>query len=51
LKIYVRPEGAANLAGIFGHSYGLQPITDIDDGEWDVVIGVNLTSMMHCLQA
>jgi NAD(P)-dependent dehydrogenase (short-subunit alcohol dehydrogenase family) len=46
-----RLDGAANLAGVIGKSIGLKTIADQDEDEWDFVIGVNLTGVMHCMRA
>lgn len=44
-------DGAANLAGVIGKSIGIGGIADIEENEWDFIIGVNLTGVMHCLRA
>ncbi|KAI0865598.1 short-chain dehydrogenase [Xylaria cubensis] len=36
-------DGAANVAGIVGKHHGLREVKDLDDGEWDRIIAVNLT--------
>lgn len=46
-----RLDGAANVAGIIGKGHGRDAVTDLDDGEWDRIIAVNLTGMMYCLRA
>jgi NAD(P)-dependent dehydrogenase (short-subunit alcohol dehydrogenase family) len=46
-----RLDGAANLAGIVGKTHGKNGIIDQDEDEWNFIIGVNLTGMMHCLRA
>jgi NAD(P)-dependent dehydrogenase (short-subunit alcohol dehydrogenase family) len=46
-----RLDGAANLAGVIGKSIGLKGIAEQDEEEWDFVLGVNLTGVMHCLRA
>jgi len=43
--------GAANLAGVIGRSFGQQDVAHIAEEEWDFIIGVNLTGVMHCLRA
>ncbi|KAL8792930.1 MAG: hypothetical protein Q9195_004427 [Heterodermia aff. obscurata] len=49
VKQYGRLDGAANLAGI------LQPIgkmvTELEDEEWDKVLGVNLQGVFYCMRA
>ncbi|ETS84596.1 hypothetical protein PFICI_02621 [Pestalotiopsis fici W106-1] len=46
-----RLDGAANLAGVIPQSIGLQGLKDQDFAEWDFVMGVNSTGVMHCLRA
>lgn len=46
-----RLDGAANLAGVIGKSIGLKNIAEQDEDEWDFIIGVNLTGVMHCMRA
>ncbi|KAI9045466.1 SDR family NAD(P)-dependent oxidoreductase [Aspergillus affinis] len=48
---YHRLDGAANIAGIVGKDHGLKSLADLDDDEWDKIIGVNLTGTMYCLRA
>ncbi|KAI0552499.1 short-chain dehydrogenase [Xylaria curta] len=44
-------DGAANVAGIVGKHHGLREVKELDDGEWDRIIAVNLTGTMYCLRA
>jgi len=46
-----RLDGAANLAGVIPKSIGLSGIAEQDLSDWDFVLGVNLTGVMHCLKA
>ncbi|KAJ6440123.1 fumarylacetoacetate hydrolase [Purpureocillium lavendulum] len=46
-----RLDGAANAAGVIGKGHGITPVAELDDGEWDKIIGVNLTGTMYCLRA
>lgn len=46
-----RLDGAANVAGIIGKGHGRDAVTELDDGEWNRIIAVNLTGMMYCLRA
>jgi NAD(P)-dependent dehydrogenase (short-subunit alcohol dehydrogenase family) len=48
---YGRLDGAANVAGIIGGVHGKSPVAELDDGEWDRIIAVNLTGTMYCLRA
>ncbi|KAK4496156.1 hypothetical protein PRZ48_012136 [Zasmidium cellare] len=48
-------DGAANLAGVIsdrreGHGGGSGLIENQDEGDWERILGVNLTGMMHCLK-
>ncbi|KAF2814998.1 NAD(P)-binding protein [Mytilinidion resinicola] len=43
--------GAANLAGVTGNAIGIKTAADIEDSDWDFVIGVNLTGLMYCQRA
>ena len=45
-----RLDGAANLAGVIG-STQFKGVRDMDDKNWDLIIGVNLTGLMYCLRA
>jgi NAD(P)-dependent dehydrogenase (short-subunit alcohol dehydrogenase family) len=49
ISTFHKLDGAANLAGVFSPSGNA--ITEMDDGEWDAVISVNLTGVMYCLRA
>ena len=44
-------DGAANLAGVIPKSIGLRTLAEQDAEEWDFVMGVNATGVMHCLKA
>lgn len=46
-----RLSGAANLAGVVGKSIGVGGVKDLDEEEWEFIIGVNLTGVMHCMRA
>lgn len=50
-KHFGKLDGAANLAGVVPKAAGVGEIVDQDFDEWDLVIGVNLTGVMHCLRA
>ncbi|PGH20756.1 hypothetical protein AJ80_03516 [Polytolypa hystricis UAMH7299] len=51
VKKFGKLDGAANLAGVVGKSIGLGGIADTDEDEWDFIIAVNLTGLMHCMRA
>lgn len=44
-------DGAANSAGVIGKHHGTRGVENIEDDQWDLIIGVNLTGMMYCLRA
>ncbi|KAF2014505.1 3-alpha--hydroxysteroid dehydrogenase [Aaosphaeria arxii CBS 175.79] len=44
-------DGAANLAGVIGRQNNTARIEDIDDGDWDFIMGVNAKGLLHCLRA
>lgn len=46
-----RLDGAANLAGVIGRNLGKTPVAEQDEDDWNFVVGVNLTGLMHCLRA
>jgi NAD(P)-dependent dehydrogenase (short-subunit alcohol dehydrogenase family) len=48
---YGRLDGAANIAGVIGKSHGTASVAEMDDDDWDRIIGVNLTGTMYCLRA
>ncbi|PCH05639.1 Short-chain dehydrogenase/reductase SDR [Penicillium occitanis (nom. inval.)] len=48
---YHQLDGAANIAGVIGKDHGTKGVADLDDDEWDTIIGVNLTGLMYCLRA
>lgn len=39
-------DGAANMAGVTGKHIGVNTSDELDDEDWDFVIGVNLTGLM-----
>jgi NAD(P)-dependent dehydrogenase (short-subunit alcohol dehydrogenase family) len=44
-------DGCANLAGVIGKDVMVKNVDEIDSNDWDFVLGVNLTGLMHCLRA
>jgi len=44
-------DGAANCAGIVGKKHGITKITELEDEEWERIIGINLTGLMYSLRA
>ncbi|KAL7919797.1 hypothetical protein ACQKWADRAFT_300447 [Trichoderma austrokoningii] len=51
VKAHGRLDGAANVAGVIGKYHGVSPVAELDDDEWDKIIGVNLTGTMYCMRA
>ncbi|PTB69305.1 NAD(P)-binding protein [Trichoderma citrinoviride] len=51
VKEHGRLDGAANVAGVIGKFHGVSPVSELDDDEWDRIIGVNLTGTMYCMRA
>ncbi|KAJ5982938.1 short chain dehydrogenase/ reductase [Penicillium waksmanii] len=45
-----RLDGAANVAGIAGGS-GNTTCATMKDSDWNAMIGINLTGVMHCMRA
>ncbi|KXJ96202.1 BcABA4 [Microdochium bolleyi] len=43
--------GAANLAGVFSKTWSLKPIQELSFEDWEFVLGVNLTGVMHSMRA
>ncbi|KAM0744607.1 hypothetical protein ACQRIT_001096 [Beauveria bassiana] len=46
-----RLDGAANVAGVIGKCHGIATVAELEDEDWDHIIGVNLTGTMYCLRA
>ena len=46
-----RLDGAANCAGVIGKHHGTRDVEALEDDQWDLIIGVNLTGMMYSLRA
>ena len=51
VEIYGKLDGAANLAGVIGKHINITPLQDIDDNDWDLVVGVNQKGLLNCLRA
>lgn len=44
-------DGAANLAGVIGKSIGISNLEDIEEDEWDFIMGVNMDGVRYCMRA
>jgi len=44
-------DGAANLAGVIGRQANVAGIDEVDDDDWDFVMGVNVVGLRNCLRA
>ncbi|KAH0844627.1 hypothetical protein AYO21_02045 [Fonsecaea monophora] len=44
-------DGCANMAGIAGRGIGKTRLVDMDNAEWESVVGINLTGTFKCLRA
>lgn len=51
VETYGKLDGAANLAGVIGKQNNMASIQDIDDEDWEFVIGVNTKGLLNCLRA
>lgn len=51
IKEFGRLDGAANMAGVIGKHHGVRELRDQDDYQWDLIFGVNVTGLMHCMRA
>ena len=45
VQTFGRLDGAANVAGIIGKQLGRALVSDIEDDDWELVMGVNVTGM------
>lgn len=46
-----RLDGAANCAGVIGKHHGTKKLSELEDEQWELIMGVNLTGMMYCMRA
>jgi NAD(P)-dependent dehydrogenase (short-subunit alcohol dehydrogenase family) len=51
VKDHGKLDGAVNLAGVIGKQIGIANVEDIDDDEWEFIMGVNTTGVMYCMRA
>lgn len=51
VSTFGRLDGAANSAGVIGKHHGTRGVQELEDDQWDLIIGVNLTGMMYCMRA
>ena len=50
-KEHGKLDGAVNLAGVIGKQIGIANIEDVEDADWDFVVGVNLGGVLNCMRA
>lgn len=46
-----RLDGAANIAGVLGKSYGQYNLSRLSNEEWDSITRTNLTGLFYCMRA
>lgn len=51
IERFGRLDGAANLAGVVGNPPAATTVSEIDDEQWDFILGVNLTGVKNCMRA
>jgi NAD(P)-dependent dehydrogenase (short-subunit alcohol dehydrogenase family) len=51
VETFGKLDGAANLAGVIGKGINITPIQEVDDDDWDFVMGVNAKGLLNCLRA
>lgn len=51
VKEFGKLDGAANIAGVICPKIGQVFLDDETEEDWEFVLGVNLTGVMHCMRA
>jgi NAD(P)-dependent dehydrogenase (short-subunit alcohol dehydrogenase family) len=51
IQHFGRLNGAANLAGVIGKNLGRTPVAEQDEDDWNFVLGINLTGLIHAAYA
>ncbi|KAM5352897.1 hypothetical protein ACJ41O_005619 [Fusarium nematophilum] len=51
VRNFGRLDGAANVAGVIGKQLGRALVADIEDDDWELVMGINVTGTMNSLRA
>jgi NAD(P)-dependent dehydrogenase (short-subunit alcohol dehydrogenase family) len=51
VEIFGKLDGAGNLAGVIGKQNNIATLAEIDDEDWDFVMGVNAKGLLNCLRA
>ncbi|KAI6785457.1 3-oxoacyl-[acyl-carrier-protein] reductase-like protein [Emericellopsis cladophorae] len=51
VKEFGKLDGAANIAGVIGKGIGIRGIEEIEDDDWDFVLGINTKGVLNCLRA
>ncbi|KAF2462821.1 3-alpha--hydroxysteroid dehydrogenase [Lindgomyces ingoldianus] len=44
-------DGAANLAGVIGKQNNIARIEEVDDEDWEFIMGVNCKGLLNCMRA
>jgi len=50
VKEFGKLDGAANIAGVIGKGIGIRGIEQIEDDDWDFVLGINTKGVLNCLR-
>ncbi|KAF2787169.1 oxidoreductase [Melanomma pulvis-pyrius CBS 109.77] len=51
VKEFGKLDGAANIAGVISPKIGEAFLDDETEEDWEFVLGINLTGVMHCMRA
>jgi len=51
VQMFGKLDGAANCAGVIGKHHGTRMLEELEDDQWNLILGVNLTGMMYSMRA
>jgi len=51
VETFGKIDGAANLAGVIGKQSSVAAIEEVEDDDWDFIMGVNVVGLRNCLRA
>lgn len=51
IKHFGRLDGAANIAGVLGKSFGVGDLAELSNDEFDFITGVNFKGLFYCMRA